>query len=72
MKKIQCSVIAVPPAISAMLSAPCFQLECEAVKRVREQMGLKNLEIMIPFVRTLTEAKAVQEVLEGKWTRTRR
>ncbi len=43
---------------------PCFQLECEAVKRVREQMGLKNLEIMIPFVRTLTEAKAVQEVLK--------
>ena len=43
---------------------PCFQLECEAVKRVRNQMGLKNLEIMIPFVRTLTEAKAVLEVLK--------
>ncbi len=42
----------------------CFQLECEAVKRVRGQMGLKNMEIMIPFVRTLTEAKAVQEVLK--------
>lgn len=42
----------------------CFQLECEAVKRVRGQMGLKNLEIMIPFVRTLTEAKAVHEVLK--------
>jgi pyruvate,water dikinase len=43
---------------------PCFDLECEAVKRVRNEMNLKNLEIMIPFVRTLTEAKAVQEVLK--------
>ncbi len=42
---------------------PCFQLECQAVKRVREQMGLKNMEIMIPFVRTLKEAQAVHEVL---------
>jgi len=43
---------------------PCFELECEAVKRVRGQMGLKNMEIMIPFVRTLTEARAVHEVLK--------
>ena len=43
---------------------PCFDLECEAVKRVRGQMGLKNMEIMIPFVRTLKEAKAVTEVLK--------
>ena len=43
---------------------PCFQMECEAIKRVREQMGLRNLEIMIPFVRTLDEAKAVHEVLK--------
>jgi len=43
---------------------PCFQLECEAVKRVRGQMGLKNMEIMIPFVRTLDEARAVHEVLK--------
>ena len=43
---------------------PCFQLECEAVKRVRGQMGLKNMEIMIPFVRTLKEARAVHEVLK--------
>ena len=42
----------------------CFRLECEAVKRVRNQMGLKNMEIMIPFVRTLGEAKAVQEALK--------
>ena len=43
---------------------PCFELECKAIKRVREQMGLRNLEIMIPFVRTLDEARAVHAVLE--------
>jgi len=43
---------------------PCFELECKAIKLVREQMGLKNLEIMIPFVRTLDEARAVHEVLK--------
>ncbi len=43
---------------------PCFQLECEAIKRVRGEMGLRNLEIMIPFVRTLDEARAVHEVLK--------
>ncbi|WP_267081164.1 MULTISPECIES: phosphoenolpyruvate synthase [Limnobaculum] len=37
----------------------CFALECEAVKRVRNQMGLTNVEIMIPFVRTVDQAKAV-------------
>ena len=42
---------------------PCFKLECEAVKRVRKQMGLTNIEIMIPFVRTLKEAEAVHELL---------
>lgn len=41
----------------------CFDLECIAVKRVREEMGLTNVEIMIPFVRTVTEAKAVIERL---------
>lgn len=43
---------------------PCFRLECEAIKQVRGAMGLKNLEIMIPFVRTLDEARAVHEVLK--------
>ncbi len=43
---------------------PSFMLECEAIKRVRNEMGLKNLEIMIPFVRTLDEARAVHELLE--------
>ena len=37
----------------------CFALECEALKRVRNEMGLTNVEIMIPFVRTLSEAEAV-------------
>jgi pyruvate, water dikinase len=37
----------------------CFQLECEALKRVRNEMGFTNVEIMVPFVRTLTEAREV-------------
>ena len=43
---------------------PCFALECEAIKRVRNQMRLRNIEIMIPFVRTLTEARLVHEALK--------
>ncbi|QOL24903.1 phosphoenolpyruvate synthase [Thalassotalea sp. LPB0316] len=41
----------------------CFALECEAIKRVRNDMGLTNVEIMIPFVRTLEEAEQVIEIL---------
>ncbi|WP_281557378.1 phosphoenolpyruvate synthase [Thalassomonas sp. RHCl1] len=41
----------------------CFALECEAIKRVRNDMGLTNVEVMIPFVRTLDEAKAVIDIL---------
>ena len=41
----------------------CFQMECEALKYVRDDMGLTNLQIMIPFVRTLGQAKAVTEAL---------
>ncbi len=41
----------------------CFEMECEALKRVRNDMGLTNVEVMIPFVRTLTEAKGVTEAL---------
>ena len=41
-----------------------FALECQAVLRVREQMGLDNLWVMIPFVRTLDEGRRVVEVLE--------
>ncbi len=43
---------------------PCFELECRALKRVREEMGFDNVEIMIPFVRTLDEAAAVIQLLE--------
>ncbi|MAF71160.1 MULTISPECIES: phosphoenolpyruvate synthase [Alteromonas] len=42
----------------------CFALECEAIKRVRNNMGLTNVEIMIPFVRTLEEGRKVIELLE--------
>ncbi|MEC4091878.1 phosphoenolpyruvate synthase [Pseudoalteromonas rubra] len=42
----------------------CFALECEAIKRVRNGMGLDNVEIMIPFVRTLEEAAQVIQLLE--------
>ena len=44
---------------------PSFELECAAIKRVRNDMNLKNLEIMIPFVRTLNEAKSVHELLRA-------
>ena len=42
----------------------CFELECQAIKNVRNKMGLKNVEIMIPFVRTTTEAAKVIELLK--------
>jgi len=43
---------------------PCFEFECRALKKVRDEMGLKNVAIMVPFVRTLEEAAAVIELLE--------
>ncbi len=42
----------------------CFELECRALKRVRNEMGLTNVKIMIPFVRTTEEARQVVELLE--------
>ena len=42
----------------------CFELECRALKRVRDEMGFTNVEIMIPFVRTTEEARKVLELLE--------
>jgi pyruvate,water dikinase len=42
----------------------CFELECRAMKRVREKLGYTNVELMIPFVRTVQEAKEVVEMLE--------
>ena len=41
----------------------CFKLECEALKAVREQMGLSNVDIMIPFVRSVDEGKAILNLL---------
>nr|WP_288465713.1 phosphoenolpyruvate synthase [uncultured Pseudomonas sp.] len=41
----------------------CFELECRALKKVRNEMGLTNVEIMVPFVRTLGEAKQVVDLL---------
>jgi pyruvate,water dikinase len=41
----------------------CFELECRALKRVRNEMGLTNVEIMVPFVRTLGEASQVIDLL---------
>lgn len=48
----------VDPAFQA-----CFDLECRALRRVREELGLANVWIMVPFVRTLAEARAVTELL---------
>jgi pyruvate,water dikinase len=43
--------------------AECFEMECKAMKRVRDEMGLTNVEIMVPFVRTLNEAAQVIALL---------
>jgi pyruvate, water dikinase len=42
---------------------PCFELECRALRRVREDMGLDNVQVMVPFVRTVEEARKVVELL---------
>src|SRR6202022_420826 len=42
---------------------PCFELECRALKKVREAMGLTNVQVMVPFVRTLKEAGQVTTLL---------
>jgi pyruvate,water dikinase len=41
----------------------CFELECQAMRRVRGELGLTNVEIMVPFVRTLDEARKVVQLL---------
>ena len=43
----------------------CFAMECKALKKVRDELGLTNIQVMIPFVRTLNEAKSVLEILEN-------
>lgn len=44
--------------------APAFALECEALKKAREEMGFTNIKVMVPFVRTVPEAQEVVEVLK--------
>jgi pyruvate,water dikinase len=44
----------------------CFALECEAMRKVRGEMGLTNVELMVPFVRTVGEAKAVIDLLAAE------
>ena len=48
---------------------PCFELECRALKRVRGEMGLGNVWVMVPFVRTLREAEQVVELLAANGLR---
>ncbi|HVG03380.1 MAG TPA: phosphoenolpyruvate synthase [Burkholderiaceae bacterium] len=43
----------------------CFRMEANALRKVRDEMGLTNVEIMVPFVRTLVEAKSVIDLLAG-------
>ncbi|HEX7966192.1 MAG TPA: phosphoenolpyruvate synthase [Gammaproteobacteria bacterium] len=47
----------------------CFELECRALKKVREEMGLANVQVMIPFVRTVDEARKVVEILAANGLR---
>ena len=42
---------------------PCFELECSAIKRVRNDMGLTNVQVMIPFVRTVKQAHDVIKLM---------
>jgi pyruvate,water dikinase len=42
---------------------PCFELECRALRIVREEMGLSNVQVMVPFVRTVEEARQVTHLL---------
>jgi pyruvate,water dikinase len=42
---------------------PCFEMECAAIRKVRNDMGLKNVQVMIPFVRTVKQAKDVIDLM---------
>jgi pyruvate,water dikinase len=42
---------------------PCFELECAAIRKVRNDMGLRNVQVMIPFVRSVKQAKAVIDLM---------
>ncbi|MGD8643252.1 MAG: phosphoenolpyruvate synthase, partial [Chromatiales bacterium] len=49
--------------------APCFELECQAMKKVRDEMGLDNLNIMVPFARTVDETRKVLELMAAQGLR---
>ena len=51
---------------------PAFELECKAFKKVRDNMGLTNLKVMIPFCRTVEEGIKVQEIMASQRLKTRR
>jgi pyruvate,water dikinase len=42
---------------------PCFELECAAIRKVRNDMGLRNVQVMIPFVRTVAQARKVIDLM---------
>ena len=42
---------------------PCFEMECAAIRKVRNEMGLRNVQVMIPFVRTVKQARAVIDLM---------
>ncbi|SVA63080.1 uncharacterized protein METZ01_LOCUS115934 [marine metagenome] len=46
------------------LFQPCFKMECDAILKARETMGLDNIQVMVPFVRTIEEASKTLEILE--------
>lgn len=47
----------------------CFALECRSIKKVRDELGLSNVEVMIPFVRTIEEAQQVVQLLAANGLR---
>ena len=51
-----------PPATSPQTFRDCFELECRAIRKVRDVMGLTNVEVMIPFVRTLRRPESVVDL----------
>ncbi|MDY6991892.1 MAG: hypothetical protein SVR94_04705, partial [Pseudomonadota bacterium] len=48
----------IPPPTTCAIDA-CFELECRAMKKVRDEMGLSNVQLMIPFVRTVEQGQQV-------------
>jgi len=62
-KRIPCSAFRGAVRYTDETFRPCFELECRALLRVREDMGLRNVQVMVPFVRTVKEARQVTELL---------